>query len=99
MSNFSRTQLDEAAKYGDIVSLQPPYSLFWRYVETDAMPYCAENDMTILAYSPMAQGLLTGKFGAESQFGQGRPSDQEPPVSARNLSKRADRLGQIAIHR
>ena len=71
VSNFSRTQLDEAAKYGDIVSLQPPYSLFWRYVETDAMPYCADNHMTILAYSPMAQGLLTGKFGANHNLAKG----------------------------
>jgi aryl-alcohol dehydrogenase-like predicted oxidoreductase len=71
VSNFSRTQLDEAAKYGDIVSLQPPYSLFWRYIETDAMSYCAENDMTILAYSPMAQGLLTGKFGTNHKFAKG----------------------------
>ena len=71
VSNFSRTQLDEASKYGEIVSLQPPYSLFWRHVETDAMPYCVENGITVLAYSPMAQGLLTGKFGPEHTFGKG----------------------------
>jgi aryl-alcohol dehydrogenase-like predicted oxidoreductase len=71
VSNFSATQLDEAAGYGEIVSLQPPYSLFWRHVETDAMPYCIENGITILAYSPMAQGLLTGKFGPEHQFASG----------------------------
>ncbi|MGA9235539.1 MAG: aldo/keto reductase, partial [Desulfobacterales bacterium] len=54
VSNFSRPQLEEVAGYGEIVSLQPPYSLFWRQLETDAMPYCVENDVTILAYSPMA---------------------------------------------
>ncbi|HCF29624.1 MAG TPA: aldo/keto reductase, partial [Cyanobacteria bacterium UBA11049] len=62
VSNFSCTQLEEASQYGRIDSLQPPYSLFWRYVENDAMSYCIENNISILAYSPLAQGLLTGKF-------------------------------------
>jgi myo-inositol catabolism protein IolS len=71
VSNFSRSQLEEAAKYGKIDSLQPPYSLFWRKVETDAMPYCIENNITLLAYSSMAQGLLTGKFGPTHTFAKG----------------------------
>jgi aryl-alcohol dehydrogenase-like predicted oxidoreductase len=71
VSNFSRTQLEEAASYGRIDSLQPPYSLFWRQLESDAMPYCVENSITILAYSSMAQGLLTGKFGPDHKFEKG----------------------------
>ena len=71
VSNFSRAQLEEAAQYGRIDSLQPPYSLFWRKVETDAMPYCIENNISILAYSPLAQGLLTGKFGLGHEFPEG----------------------------
>ena len=71
VSNFSRMQLDEAAQYGKIVSLQPPYSLLWRHVENDAMPYCIDNNVTILAYSPMAQGILTGKFGSDHDFAKG----------------------------
>jgi aryl-alcohol dehydrogenase-like predicted oxidoreductase len=35
------------------------------------MPYCTENNITILAYSPMAQGLLTGKFGPDHTFAKG----------------------------
>ena len=75
VSNFDRSQMHEAAQHGRLVSLQPPYSLFWRMVEKEAAPYCRENNMAILAYSPMAQGLLTGKFG---------PSRQ-PAISARTL--------------
>jgi aryl-alcohol dehydrogenase-like predicted oxidoreductase len=71
VSNFSRAQLEEAAEYGRIDSLQPPYSLFWRQVEKDAQPYCVDNSITILAYSSMAQGLLTGKFGPNHTFAQG----------------------------
>jgi aryl-alcohol dehydrogenase-like predicted oxidoreductase len=71
VSNFSRAQVEEASQYGRIESLQPPYSLFWRHVEEDAMPYCRENGITLLAYSPMAQGLLTGKFGKDHRFAKG----------------------------
>lgn len=68
VSNFSRSQIEEAAQYGRIDSLQPPYFLFWRPVETDAMSYCVDNTISILAYSPLAQGLLTGKFGPDHTF-------------------------------
>jgi myo-inositol catabolism protein IolS len=71
VSNFSREQLEEAAWYGRIDSLQPPYSLFWRQVEKTSRPYCVENNITILAYSSMAQGLLTGKFGPNHKFARG----------------------------
>jgi myo-inositol catabolism protein IolS len=68
VSNFNREQLAQAANYGRIDSLQPPYSLFWRKIENDAIPYCIEHKISVLAYSPMAQGLLTGKFSPDHQF-------------------------------
>ena len=71
VSNFSRAQLEEAAGFGRIDSFQPPYSLFWRHVEKEAMSYCQANNVTILAYSPMAQGILTGKFGPQHRFEKG----------------------------
>ena len=71
VSNFSREQLEEACQYGQIDSLQPPYSLLWRQVEADAQPYCVENNISIIAYSSLAQGILTGKFGSDPQFAEG----------------------------
>ncbi len=72
VSNFSYSQLEEVCKYGVIDSLQPPYSLFWRKIERDkTRDYCVENNISILAYSPLAQGLLTGKFGKDHQFAEG----------------------------
>ena len=70
VSNFNREQLAEAANYGRVDSLQPPYSLFWRKIEQDAIPYCIENNISVLAYSSLAQGLLTGKFKPGHQFDQ-----------------------------
>lgn len=71
VSNFSRAQLAEAMEYGPVESLQPPYSLFWRQVEQDAKPLCEERNLTVLAYSSLAQGLLTGKFGPDHRFPEG----------------------------
>lgn len=87
VSNFSRAQLEEAARYGRIDSLQPPYSLFWRKVEKDAMPYCIDNDISILAYSPMAQGLLTGKFGPDHQFEKGDHRAKNRLFQADNIER------------
>lgn len=68
VSNFSRQQLVEAMTYGRIDSCQPPYSLFWRGAEAEQLPYCVEHQLTVLAYSSLAQGLLTGKFGPGHHF-------------------------------
>ena len=68
VSNFSKAQLEEALQYGRIDSIQPPYSLFWRQVEKEIMPFCEKENISILAYSSLAQGLLTGKFGPEHEF-------------------------------
>lgn len=71
VSNFSFDQLKKIYSLGPVESLQPPYSLFWRHVETDTLAWCQANQVTLLAYSPMAQGLLTGKFGPGHQFEKG----------------------------
>jgi aryl-alcohol dehydrogenase-like predicted oxidoreductase len=70
VSNFSRAQIEEAGRFGTIDSLQPPYSLFWRQAEKDALPYCRANGITVLAYSPMAQGILAGRFGVRPSFAE-----------------------------
>lgn len=71
VSNFPRELLEKTLAHSRIESLQPPYSLFWRQVEEREVPYCREHDITVLAYSSMAQGLLTGKFGPDHQFARG----------------------------
>lgn len=71
VSNFDAAQLEEALELGPVVSLQPPYSLFWRMIEQETVPVCLRHELTILAYSPLAQGLLTGKFDAGHVFEKG----------------------------
>jgi aryl-alcohol dehydrogenase-like predicted oxidoreductase len=112
VSNFSLAQLEEAAQFGRIDSLQPPYSLFWRQAEKELVPYCIEHQISILAYSSLAQGLLTGKFGADHQFEAGdnrstnrlfsQPENyqrvQQALAQLRPIADRLDcTLGQLAL--
>jgi len=95
VSNFSRLQLQESCEYGQIDSLQPPYSLFWRHVEKDAMAFCVENKITLLAYSPMAQGLLTGRFGPEHAFKKGDIRIKNKLFEPDNFARVQDALSKL----
>jgi myo-inositol catabolism protein IolS len=66
VSNFNAAQLSEALACARVDTLQPPYSLFWRMGEMELFPLARKNHVSILAYSPLAQGLLTGKFGPDT---------------------------------
>ena len=65
VSNFSTEQMTRIAKFGPIASLQPPYSLIRREVEDSILPHCLKHNIGVIAYSPMASGLLTGKMTRE----------------------------------
>lgn len=60
--NYSLELMKEASAYVPIVSEQVPYSMVKRGIETEIVPYCLENGLSILAYSPLQRGLLTGKM-------------------------------------
>jgi aryl-alcohol dehydrogenase-like predicted oxidoreductase len=95
VSNFSCSQLKEAAQFARIDSLQPPYSLFWRHVEKDAMPYCIENNITILAYSSMAQGILTGKFSPDHKFAKGDHRSKHKLFKRENFKRVQQALNRL----
>ena len=64
-SNFSIEQIERTRKIHPVASLQPPYSMLHRQAEDELLAYCAQNDIGVVAYSPMQRGLLTGKFSPE----------------------------------
>jgi len=69
--NYNVDQLKEADKTLNIVSNQIPFSMVNRGIEDETVPYCIENNKSILAYSPMERGLLTGKMTADYTFEEG----------------------------
>jgi len=68
VSNFSLKKLlkaQESLKRERIVSNQIKYNLIEREAEKELLPYAAKEKITVIAYSPLAQGLLTGKYSAQ----------------------------------
>lgn len=62
VSNFSVEQARRVASIHSVTSLQPPYSMLVRDIEHDVLPYCREKKIGVVVYSPMQNGLLTGKM-------------------------------------
>lgn len=69
--NYTVSQMKEAEKYIHLVSNQMPYSMVNRGIENELVPYVLETNQSILAYSPMERGLLTGKIKPGHQFADG----------------------------
>ena len=66
VSNFNSEQLIESLKYSKIISHQPPLNLFKRDYEISVIPYCFKENIGVIPYSPMAKGLLTGKYQSDA---------------------------------
>jgi aryl-alcohol dehydrogenase-like predicted oxidoreductase len=65
VSNFSIDQMRRAQKIAPITSLQPPYSMLRRVIETEILPFLQANNIGVINYSPMLSGLLAGTMTAE----------------------------------
>ncbi|MBE3560862.1 MAG: aldo/keto reductase [Ktedonobacteraceae bacterium] len=100
VSNFSVEQMRRVQKIAPIASLQPPYSLIHPEAERDVLPFCQEQRIGVIVYSPMASGLLSGGMTKErvkslpqDDWRKTDPDFQEPRLS-RNLEL-AKLLGDI----
>ena len=101
VSNFSVSQMKRAQQIAPITSLQPRYSLIHRDVEDEILPFVAEQNIGVIAYSPMGSGLLTGAMSRQrienlpgSDWRKSSSDFTEPDLS-RNLAL-ADKLGEVA---
>lgn len=72
VSNFSLEQLEEAEKHGHVDVIQPCYNLLWRYIDRDVFPYCRKNNIGVISYSSLAQGILTGTMSKDTKLSDGR---------------------------
>ncbi len=110
VANFSVAQMERLQAIHPIASLQPPYSLLDRAVESELLPYCVAQGIGIVAHGPMAYALLTGKFS--HSYIATLPADdwrrrggcfQEPELSANlafvdKLKTLAERRGHQVAH-
>jgi aryl-alcohol dehydrogenase-like predicted oxidoreductase len=65
VSNFDVAQLRRAQAIAPVETLQPPYSLLERGIEDEILPFCEQEGIGVVCYSPMASGLLSGAMTRE----------------------------------
>ena len=65
VSNYDAGQMKRLEKIAPVTSLQPPYSMLRRKIETEILPHCEQNHIGVIVYSPMLSGLLTGAMTRE----------------------------------
>ncbi len=68
VSNYSVQEMQDCLKTGPLVSLQPEYSLLQRAIEKETVPFCLIHEIGVIAYSPLASGVLTGKYDRDTKF-------------------------------
>jgi aryl-alcohol dehydrogenase-like predicted oxidoreductase len=101
VSNFDVAQLRRIQRIAPVETLQPPYSLVSREAEVGILPYCEQEGIGVIVYSPMGSGLLTGKMTRErierlpeDDWRKHHPRFREPQLS-RHLAV-VERLKAIA---
>jgi len=99
VSNYSVDQMKEIQEKGTLVSLQPEYSLLQRSIEKETVPFCLQNEIGLIPYSPLASGVLTGKYDKNTKFkdwrGKGILGEFTGEAFVRNIAK-VDRLKEVA---
>ncbi|MGH2827953.1 MAG: aldo/keto reductase [Actinomycetota bacterium] len=101
VSNFDTDLLDRCEKLHPVTSVQPPLSLVKRQARNDVIPWAREHGTGVIAYSPMASGLLTGKYDherfanlAKDDWRRNSAAFQEPELT--RILDLVDRMRPIA---
>jgi len=76
VSNWNRAQMAMLLKYFPLESLQPHYNLLFREIEAEELPFCLEQQIGVIPYSPLYRGLLSGKYAPDHIFADHR-ADQK----------------------
>jgi aryl-alcohol dehydrogenase-like predicted oxidoreductase len=71
VSNFDAAQMGAFNSWLPVETLQPPYHLFHRAIEASTLPYTTAHDIGVLAYGPLAHGLLGGRLREDTEFHPG----------------------------
>ncbi len=95
VSNFAADMIQRCLRKGVIASDQPKYNMLERAIEQDVLPFCIDENVGVLAYSPMAMGLLTGKVTMDREFRGDDTRRNRPWFSAANRKRVLDVLAKI----
>lgn len=85
--NYSVALMEEAEKTIKLASSQVPYSMVLRDIEKDIIPYCISHKKSVIAYSPLQRGLLTGKLKPGHIFSEGDHRQELSYFNAENIKR------------
>ena len=97
-SEWPVDKIAEAMEMADVdhfVSSQPQYSMIWRGPERDVIPYSSDHGISQIVWSPLAQGILTGKY----KPGEAPPKDSRAAQESMNYFLGEDRLADTLLER
>jgi len=95
VSNYSVAQMRDCLQYGPLVSLQPEYSLLQRSIEKETVPFCIENKIGIVVYSPLASGVLTGKYDKSTKFKDWRSKGILGTFTGEGYARNIDKVNRL----
>jgi len=95
VSNFDVPMLEQALAVRHIDSLQPQYNLFHREPEGDVLPFCHQHGIGVVAYSPLASGLLGGKYTQSQTFAAGDWRGSNPDFTGGGLRRNLERVARL----
>ncbi|MCU1427666.1 MAG: putative oxidoreductase, aryl-alcohol dehydrogenase like protein [Actinomycetia bacterium] len=95
VSNFDTSQMAEFARTRPVETLQPPYSLFRREIETDVLPYTEAHGIGVLAYGPLAHGLLSGGIDGQTTFAADDWRSTNPSFQGETLHRNLETVGEL----
>jgi aryl-alcohol dehydrogenase-like predicted oxidoreductase len=85
--NYSKAQMEEAELTINLASNQVPYSMVERTIEEELVPYCLQHQKSIIAYSPLQRGILTGKIKPGHKFADGDHRPQTKFYQQENITR------------
>lgn len=97
VSNFNLEQLKEFAAVCPISAYQPRYNMLQRDIEVDRLPWCIENQVSVMVYWPLMKGLLAGKLPRDHQFAPGDGRQKYPMFHGEEWEKNQDFLDELRI--
>nr|WP_295888416.1 aldo/keto reductase [uncultured Devosia sp.] len=95
-SNLSVDDLNAYVAAGPLDAIQEEYSMARRAIETTLVPICQAHGVSVLSYSSLSRGLLTGKIGPDRQFSGDDQRRTDPHFSQGNRAKAARLMADIA---
>lgn len=87
VSNFTPEMIEECLQHGPVHSSQPKFSLLTRENYDDVIAWCHARDIASIVYSPLEQGMLTGKVTLDREFGEGDQRHDRPWFTEENIRR------------